>query len=135
LRQIEDLRVAGREPQSALCRKIRQERERGNALSTQRITALAGVSRATYYRFDPEGPPAVKDVELRDAIQRIASKHPACGRPRITAELKRQGWEANHKRVGHILREDNLLCIRRQKWQTTTDPRTATASIRTWYAR
>jgi transposase InsO family protein len=82
---------------------------------------LAGLSRATYYRFDPEGVAAVKDVKLRDAIQRIALKYPAYGRPRITAELKRQGWEANHKRVGRILREDNLLCIRRQKFQVTTD--------------
>lgn len=79
------------------------------------MTALAGVSRATYYRFDPETVPAVRDVEVRDAIQRIALKHPAYGRPRITAELKRQGWEVNHKRVGRILREDNLLCIRKRK--------------------
>jgi transposase InsO family protein len=85
------------------------------------MTALAGVSRATYYRFDPETVPAVRDVEVRDAIQRIALKHPAYGRPRITAELKRQGWEVNHKRVGRILREDNLLCIRKRKFQSTTD--------------
>ena len=41
--------------------------------------------------------------------------------PRITAELKRRGWEVNHKRVGRILREDNLLCIRKRKFKTTTD--------------
>ena len=85
------------------------------------MTALAGVSRATYYRFDPEAVPAVKDVDLRDAVQRVALKHPAYGRPRITAELKRRGWEVNHKRVGRILREDNLLCIRKRKFQITTD--------------
>ncbi len=85
------------------------------------MTALAGVSRATYYRFDPETAPAVRDVELRDAVQRIALKYPAYGRPRITAELKRQGWEVNHKRVGRILREDNLLCIRKRKFKSTTD--------------
>ena len=90
-------------------------------MTAGRMTALAGVSRASYYRFDPEAVPAVKDVELRDAIQRVALKHPAYGRPRITAELKRQGWEANHKRVGRILREDNLLCIRKRKFQATTD--------------
>jgi putative transposase len=90
-------------------------------LTGARMAALAGVSRASYYRFDPEAVPAVKDVELRDAIQRVALKHPAYGRPRITAELKRQGWETNHKRVGRILREDNLLCIRKHKFQATTD--------------
>jgi hypothetical protein len=37
-------------------------------------------------------------------------KFPSYGWPRITAELKRRGWKANHKRVYRILREDNLLC-------------------------
>lgn len=85
------------------------------------MTALAGVSRATFYRFDAEITPAVQDVDLRDAIQRIALRFPAYGRPRITAELKRQGWQVNHKRVGRILREDNLLCLRKRKFQITTD--------------
>lgn len=85
------------------------------------MTALAGVSRATFYRFDAELTPAVQDVDLRDAIQRIALRFPAYGRPRITAELKRQGWQVNHKRVGRILREDNLLCLRKRKFQLTTD--------------
>jgi transposase InsO family protein len=87
------------------------------------MTALAGVSRATFYRFDAEVTPAVRDVDLRDAIQRIALQFPAYGRPRITAELKRQGWQVNHKRVGRILREDNLLCLRKRKFQITTDSR------------
>ena len=85
------------------------------------MTALAGVSRATYYRFDPEATPAVSDTELRDAIQRIALHFPAYGRPRITAELKRQGWRVNHKPVARILREDTLLCLRKKKFHSTTD--------------
>lgn len=87
------------------------------------MTTLAGVSRATYYRFDPEAAMAVRDVELRDRIQRIALQFPAYGRPRITAELSRQGWQVNHKRVGRILREDNLLCLRKRKFHLTTDSR------------
>lgn len=85
------------------------------------MVALAGVSRASFYRFDPEAQPAVRDVDLRDAIQRIALRYPTYGRPRITAELRRQGIQANHKTVGRVLREDNLLCIRKQKFQVTTD--------------
>ena len=87
------------------------------------MTELAGMSRATYYRFDPEPVPGVRDVEVRDAVQRIALRHPSYGRPRITAELKRQGWRVNHKRVGRILRQDNLLCIRKRKFRVTTDSR------------
>lgn len=91
-------------------------------MSTSRMVSLAGLSRATYYRLDPEKSSAVQDVELRDEIQRIALKHPSYGRPRITAELKRRGWErVNHKRVGRILHEDNLLCIRKKKFHSTTD--------------
>jgi transposase InsO family protein len=86
-----------------------------------RMIQLAGISRSAFYRFDPEPRPAVRDVDLREAIHKIALRHPCYGRPRITAELKRQGWEANHKRVGRILRDDNLLCIRKRKFIATTD--------------
>ena len=34
-------------------------------------------------------------MDLRDAIQRIALEWPSYGRPRITAELRRQGWTVN----------------------------------------
>lgn len=38
-------------------------------------------------------------------MQRIALEMPAYGRRRITAELRRQGWAVNHKKV-HRLREE-----------------------------
>jgi transposase InsO family protein len=82
---------------------------------------LGHVSRAALYRFDPQAERIRFDMDLRDAIQRIALQFPAYGRPRITAELRRQGWEVNHKRIGRILREDNLLCIRKKKFVRTTD--------------
>ena len=85
------------------------------------MVALAGVSRASYYRFDPEATGPVRDVELRDLIQCLALRFPAYGRPRLTAELKRQGWAVNHKRVGRILRKYNLLCLRKRKFLVTTD--------------
>jgi hypothetical protein len=56
-------------------------------LKMVQMTALAGVSRATYYRFDPEATPAVRDTELRDAVQRIALRFPAYGRPRMSSRL------------------------------------------------
>jgi transposase InsO family protein len=60
-------------------------------------------------------------MDLRDAIQKIAVEWPTYGRPRITAELRDRGWEVNPKRVYRILREDNLLCVRRRKFVVTTD--------------
>jgi putative transposase len=86
-----------------------------------RMCELGQVSRAGLYRFAPEGERPDPDLDLRDAIQRIALEFPCYGRPKITAELKRRGWKVNHKRVGRLLREDNLLCLRRRKFVVTTN--------------
>ena len=91
-------------------------------LTIERMVELGGVSRSSFYRFDKGG--ALRpddDMELRDAIHRIALEWPSYGRPRITAELRRQGWTVNHKRVRRLLREDNLLCLRKRKFVVTTD--------------
>jgi putative transposase len=86
------------------------------------MVKLAGVSRASFYRFDGEDSPRVdRDMDLRDAIQRVALKWPSYGRPRITAELKRQGWKVGPNRVRRIMREDNLRCVRKRKFLVTTD--------------
>ncbi|MGB9204500.1 MAG: IS3 family transposase [Terriglobales bacterium] len=91
-------------------------------LSIGRMLELGGVSRSSFYRFDPEGQAGTdRDMDLRDAIQRIALQWPSYGRPRITAELRRQGWTVNPKRVYRLMGEDNLLCLRRRKFVVTTD--------------
>ena len=86
------------------------------------MVKLGRVSRSSFYRF-VEGKPARPDddMELRDAIQRIALEWPTYGRPRITAELRRKGWTVNPKRVHRLMREDNLLCLRKRKFVVTTD--------------
>ncbi|MDQ6663396.1 MAG: IS3 family transposase [Acidobacteriota bacterium] len=89
-------------------------------MTALRMCQLGHLSRAGLYRFAPAGL-ADRDLDLRDEIQRIALEFACYGRPRITAELKRRGWKANHKRVGRILREDNLLCLRKRKFVVTTD--------------
>jgi putative transposase len=78
------------------------------------------VSRASYYRF-VVGQEVDGDVELRDMIQKIAIEMPSYGYRRVCAELKRRKQPANHKRVLRIMREDNLLCLRRRKFVRTTD--------------
>jgi hypothetical protein len=60
-------------------------------------------------------------MDLRDAMQMVAVEWPSYGRPRITAELRRRGWKVNPKRVYRLMREDNLLCLRRRKFVVTTD--------------
>lgn len=60
-------------------------------------------------------------MNLRDAIQKIAVEMPAYGHRRITAELRRGDWVVNRKRVLRIMREDNLLCLKRRAFVRTTD--------------
>ena len=87
----------------------------------RRLCRLAQVSRAGYYRWLEAWPAVDHDLDLRDEIQRIALEFPSYGRPRITEELKRRGWEVGPKRVRRIMQEDNLLCLRRRKFVVTTD--------------
>ena len=89
-------------------------------MTVQRMSELGHVSRAGFYRFAPDREREDEDLDLRDEIQRIALEFPCYGRPRITAELKRRGWQTGHRRVGRILREDNLLCLRRRKFVVAT---------------
>ena len=91
-------------------------------LTIDRMVKLGRVSRSGFYRFDESAQPGPDPhMDLRDAIQRIALAWPSYGRPRITAELRRQGWKVNPKRVYRLMREDNLLCVRKRKFVVTTD--------------
>jgi len=85
------------------------------------MVELGRVSRSGFYRFDDAEPGPDPDMGLRDAIQKVAVEWPSYGRPRITAELRRRGWKVNPKRVYRLMREDNLLCLRRRKFVVTTD--------------
>ncbi len=94
----------------------------GSGLTVKRMVKLAHVSRASFYRFDENAESGHDpDMDLRDAIQRIALEWPSYGRRRITAELRRQGWTVNPKRVYRLMYEDNLLCVRKRKFVVTTD--------------
>ena len=91
-------------------------------LTIERMVELGGVSRCGFYRFEENAEPGLDPhMDLRDDIQRIALEWPCYGRPRITAELRHQGWRVNPKRVYRLMREDNLLCIRKRKFVVTTD--------------
>ena len=90
-------------------------------MNVDEMCALAGMSRAGYYRFLTTPAAGDKDIDLRDAIQRIALEFPTYGRPRMTEELHRRGWQVGPNRVRRLMREDNLLCLRRRKFVVTTN--------------
>jgi putative transposase len=84
-------------------------------LSVERMCALAGVSRAGYYRYFQASAPRQEEAGARDAIQRIALENRHYGYRRIAAQLQREGLLVNHKRVLSIMRQDNLLCLKSKR--------------------
>ena len=91
-------------------------------LGIERMCELARVSRAGFYRSLQQREPVEESMEVRSAIQRVALEHKRrYGYRRVTYELRRRGMPLNHKRVARVMREDNLLAVRRKQFVTTTD--------------
>jgi putative transposase len=90
-----------------------------------RLCRLAGVSRASYYRFWRASAPCQHDTAVRDAIQRIALEgRQLHGYRYVHKQLRREGMCVNHKRVQRLMRLDNLLCLKRRPFvPVTTDSR------------
>jgi putative transposase len=93
-------------------------------LTVERMCVLAGVSRAGYYRRWQASAPRQEETTVRDAIQRVVLANRRYGYRRIAAQLRRDGLVANHKRVLRLMRQDNLLCLRKRPFvPVTTDSR------------
>jgi putative transposase len=88
------------------------------------LCAISGLSRASYYRWLEPDLGASDDAELRDLIQRLALQRRYEGYRRITRRLRNEGLVVNAKRVLRLMREDNLLSLRRKPFAPpTTDSR------------
>ena len=72
--------------------------------------------RSTYYH--PAKP--VSDDALRAAIREVAGQWPRYGYRRVTAQLRRQGWSVNRKRIQRLMRLMDLpQKIKAKKRRTT----------------
>lgn len=90
-------------------------------IGIERLCEVSRVARASYYRYWRRAAPQDADGELRDRLQRICLAHRSYGYRRVQAELGKLGFRANHKKIRRLMREDNLLAVRKRKWITTTD--------------
>ena len=97
---------------------IKQARTTLTALPLVRACQLLGLARSDYYRAPV--PPAPTD-DLLNAVEAIVVAFPGYGYRRVTAQLQRDGWTVNHKRILRLLREGGLLCQQRRRWTHTTD--------------
>jgi putative transposase len=87
------------------------------------LCQMTGVSRGGFYRWRVPRQATPVEMELRDQMQKVALESPAYGYRRITCRLQQGGFAVNHKRVLRMMREDNLLCVRRRRFVVTTDSR------------
>ncbi len=122
LAAFQGLSPAGRRQwRGCLFEEIRQTAAAGKAVTA--LCAMTGLNRGGFYRWRLPRQGIPVQMELRDEMQKIALESPAYGYRRITAELQRRNFAVNHKRVLRLMREDNLLCVRRRSFVTTTDSR------------
>lgn len=89
-------------------------------LGIKRACSALGMSKTGYMWWLKTKPANSnsEEMKIRSEIQRIAVEFPYYGYRRITVELKEFG--VNHKRVLRIMREDNLLCLRKKAFKPQT---------------
>lgn len=88
--------------------------------SVDRLVRLAGLSRASYYRWLEPKLTLRDDTQVRDLIQRLALRNRHEGYRRITHRLRAEGLVVNAKRVLKLMRADNLLSLRRRPFVPPT---------------
>ena len=89
------------------------------------VCAVLNYARSSYY-YRPEPP---DDEKLKAAIHEVAGQFPTLrqaqgrlyGYRRMTAELRRGGWQVNRKRVARLMGEMGLQAKIKAKTRRTTD--------------
>ena len=102
---------------------IQGQSQASTRLPVARMCELAQLPRRSYYHLLGRTQTLDQYIELRDQIQRVALEWPSYGYRPMTAELHRRGFRVNHKLVLRLMREDNLLCLRKRHFVRTTDSR------------
>lgn len=86
-----------------------------------RVCQTLGYPRSSYYQ--PRSAPA--DPALRQSLTRLAATWPTYGYRRLTAQLRREGWTVNPKRVARLMGELGLqgkACVRKRRTTNSQHP-------------
>ena len=82
------------------------------------------VSKCGFYR-NLGGPPSNRDNENRMLLFQIGRIHQQCGAtygsPRMTAELRAQGFKVSRPRVARLMRQKGIRAVHAKKFVVTTD--------------
>lgn len=96
---------------------IRQARAKGAALSVRHMCQVLEVNRGWYYAQQPRPAPALPPDEsaICQALGELAQEFGRYGYRRMTAALKRMGYQVNHKRVVRLMQSLQLMQPRRKR--------------------
>lgn len=104
---------------------ISKNRNSHNSPSIQGATRLLNVSKSGFYKWSNNNIINSKnnkiEMKIKNQIHKIAIEFPGYGYRRITKELEHRGYNVNHKRTLRLMREDNLLCIKKKFKPLTTN--------------
>lgn len=92
-------------------RAVKHSVEEGLGGSAVACRAL-GLARSSYYRVSRV---CAKAMELRKAIIDLSERHPRYGYRRITALMRREGYQINEKRVLRVRREAGFKVRKKQR--------------------
>jgi putative transposase len=96
--------------------------ERGTH-SVGRMAEVLGVARSGYYAWLGRGE-SRRERANRDLAQRIEGIQKGTkyryGSPRVTAQLRREGWAVGHNRVARVMRARGLEARSRRRFRSTT---------------
>jgi len=92
--------------------------------SVKRLCAMLKINRSSYYAWKNRKPSQreQKNQALIDHIRRIHKmSRKAYGSPRVYAQLKKQGYICNKKRIARLMRQDGLKGLRKYRRVITTN--------------
>lgn len=83
------------------------------------VCQMLEIPRSTYYYR----PKPRDDSALKAAIEGVVADWPTYGYRRVTAQLRREGWRVNRKRICRLMREMSLQATKKRRKRRTTDSR------------
>jgi putative transposase len=96
---------------SARRRAVKRSVEEGLGKVATACRAL-GLPTSSYYR---SGRWSLEGRRIRKEVLELSAKHPRYGYRRITALMRRDGFEINAKRVARIRREEGIKVSKKQR--------------------
>ena len=93
-------------------------------MAREHACRLLGLSRSRYYELlRPRSDASIQAdaIRIRDRVEELCLEFPRYGYRRVTAQLRREDFRVNHKRVQRIMQEENLRCHIKTRFIRTTD--------------